>query len=128
MSYYHARIVDLPFDKAIERLTAALARQGFGILTDIDIAATMKKKLGKEMPAYRILGACNPKLADRALTIENKIGTMLPCNVIVRRAEGEKIEIAAINHASSMSAVGNPGLDEIAGEVASLLRTAVDSV
>src|SRR5690606_10532634 len=107
---------------------AALARQGFGILTDIDIAATMKKKLGKEMPAYRILGACNPKLADRALTIENKIGTMLPCNVIVRRAEGEKIEIAAINPTSSMSAVGNPGLDEIAGEVASLLRTAVDSV
>jgi uncharacterized protein (DUF302 family) len=128
MSYYYARIVDLPFDKAIERLTAALAKQGFGILTDIDIAATMKKKLGKEMPAYRILGACNPKLADRALTIENKIGTMLPCNVIVRRAEGEKIEIAAINPASSMSAVGNPGLDEIAGEVASLLRTAVDSV
>ena len=126
MTYYHARTIEASFDEAVSRIVASLAKQGFGILTDIDVAATMKKKLGKDMPPYRILGACNPRMAAHALDLEDKIGTMLPCNVILRQAEAGKVEIAAINPVSSMSAVGNPGLSEVAGKVAALLAAAVD--
>lgn len=128
MSYYYARKIECEFDEAIERVTAALASYGFGILTDIDIAATMKKKLGKDMPAYRILGACNPNMADQALALENKIGTMLPCNVIVREVSPFQVEVAAINPISSMGAIGNSQLTEIAESVAKMLADAVDAI
>jgi len=127
MTYYHARIIDCPFAEAVTRVTAALAAQGFGVLTDIDIAATLKKKLGKDMPPYRILGACNPKMADRALALENKIGTMLPCNVILREIGPSRVEVAAINPVASMAAIGNPQLTEVAQSVSKMLSDAVDS-
>ena len=126
MSYYHNRILDVPVAEADERIRKSLAANGFGILTEIDVAATMKKKLGKEMGAYRILGACNPEMAFQALSLENKIGTMLPCNVIVRASEDGKSEIAAIDPVVSMSGVGNEKLTEVAGKVREMLAKAVD--
>ncbi|MDO8837514.1 MAG: DUF302 domain-containing protein [Parvibaculum sp.] len=127
MTYYHARTIECAFDAAVERVTTALAAQGFGILTDIDVAATMKKKLGKDMAPYRILGACNPAMADRALALENKIGTMLPCNVILRQADASRVEVAAIDPVASMGAIGNPQLTEVAKAVAGMLAAAVDA-
>ncbi len=126
MSYYHSRIVDAPVGEAEERIKRSLAAQGFGVLTEVDVAATMKKKLGKEMGAYRILGACNPEMAFEALALEDKIGTMLPCNVIVRAAGDGKSEIAAIDPVVSMSGVGNDRLAAVAGKVREMLNKAVD--
>ncbi|MEQ9151236.1 MAG: DUF302 domain-containing protein [Parvibaculum sp.] len=128
MTYYHARTIECAFDDAVERVTAALATQGFGILTDIDVAATMKKKLGKDMAPYRILGACNPAMADRALALESRIGTMLPCNVILREVGPSRVEVAAIDPVASMGAIGNPQLADVARSVADMLTKAVDAV
>ncbi|MEP0707909.1 MAG: DUF302 domain-containing protein [Parvibaculum sp.] len=128
MIYYHARTIECAFDDAVERVTAALATQGFGILTDIDVAATMKKKLGKDMAPYRILGACNPAMAARALALESRIGTMLPCNVILREVGPSRVEVAAIDPVASMGAIGNPQLADVARNVADMLAKAVDAV
>lgn len=127
MTYYHARTIECTFDAAVERVTTALAAQGFGILTDIDVAATMKKKLGKDMAPYRILGACNPAMADRALALESRIGTMLPCNVIIREIGSTRVEVAAIDPVASMGAIGNPQLADVARSVADMLAKAVDA-
>jgi len=127
MSYYLARTVDLPFDEAIERVTAALAEQGFGILTEIDVRATLKKKLDVDFRPYRILGACNPPFAHRALQTEDKIGTMLPCNVIVQELDGT-VEVAAIDPVASMQAVGNPALADLARDVRERLRLALEAL
>jgi uncharacterized protein (DUF302 family) len=124
MTYYISETVDLSFDAALAAVRAALARHGFGVLTDIDVQATMKLKLGAAMDGYRILGACNPPMAHRALQIEDKIGTMLPCNVVVREDNG-RVEIAAIDPVASMQAVENPGLQAVAGEVREMLRAVV---
>ena len=126
MSYYHSRIVDASVDEAEARIKQSLAAQGFGVLTEVDVAATMKKKLGKEMGDYRILGACNPVMAFETLSLEDKIGTMLPCNVIVRAAGDGKSEIAAIDPVVSMSGVGNVQLASVAGKVREMLNKAVD--
>ncbi|MGX1198969.1 DUF302 domain-containing protein [Parvibaculum sp. MBR-TMA-1.3b-4.2] len=126
MSYYHSRIVDASVGEAEARIKQSLAAQGFGVLTEVDVAATMKKKLGKEMGDYRILGACNPVMAFEALSLEDKIGTMLPCNVIVRAAGDGKSEIAAIDPVVSMSGVGNDQLASVAGKVREMLNKAVD--
>ena len=128
MSYHFTKTLGLPFDQAVERVTEALAKEGFGVLTDIDVAATMKKKLGQEFRPYRILGACNPQLAYRALTLEDKIGTMLPCNVIVQQHEGGAIEVSAVDPVASMQAIQNPSLAEVAKEVQAKLKRVVDSV
>lgn len=128
MSYHFTKTLGLPFDRAVERVTEALAKEGFGVLTDIDVAATMKKKLGREFRPYRILGACNPQLAYRALTLEDKIGTMLPCNVIVQQHEGGAIEVSAVDPVASMQAIQNPSLAEVAKEVQAKLKRVVDSV
>ncbi|GIV57895.1 MAG: hypothetical protein KatS3mg042_0808 [Rhodothermaceae bacterium] len=125
-TYYFARTLDTPVEDAIARVTEELQKEGFGILTEIDVQAVMKKKLDVEMPPYRILGACNPHFAYQALQAENKIGTMLPCNVIVRQAEDGRTEVAAVDPVASMQAIDNPRLAEIAGEVRERLRRVVE--
>ena len=128
MSYHFSKTLDLSFDQAITRVTAALKAEGFGVLTDIDVAATMKAKLGADFRPYRILGACNPKLAHRALELEDKIGTMLPCNVIVQEHEGGRVEVSAVDPAASMQAIENPGLADVAQEVQGRLKHVVESL
>ncbi len=128
MNYYIARIVDAGFDEAVARTVDALKREGFGVLTDIDVCATMKQKLGVDFRKYRILGACNPPLAHKALMAEDKIGVMLPCNVIVQEADAGKTEVAAIDPRAAMERVGNPALAELAGEVAQRLGRVLQSL
>lgn len=126
MSYYISRQVEGSFDAVVERVVVALKNEGFGVLTDIDIEATMRAKLGVEFRPYRILGACNPPFAHQALLAEDKIGTMLPCNVVVQQLESG-VEVAAVDPLASMQAVDNPQLAEIAQEVRQRLRVAVET-
>ena len=128
MHYYFSRIVDFPFDVAISRITEELNKEGFGILTEIDVKATLKKKLDVDFRDYKILGACNPTFAYKALQAERMIGTMLPCNVIVQDAGDGKTEIAAVDPVASMAAIENPELEGIAGTVRSKLKKVIDSV
>jgi uncharacterized protein (DUF302 family) len=128
VSYYFAKTVHVPFEEAITRVTEELKKEGFGILTDIDVRATMKKKLDVEFRNYRILGACNPPFAHLALQAEDKIGTMLPCNVVVQEAAPGVVEVAAVDPVASMAAVDNPNLGSIAAEVRSKLQRVVDSL
>ena len=128
MSYHFSKSLDVPFGQAVARVTEALKREGFGVLTDIDVSATMKAKLGVNFRPYRILGACNPQLAHRALQLEDKIGTMLPCNVIVQQHEGGGVEVSAVDPVASMQAIRNPGLAELAKEVQAKLKKAVEGL
>lgn len=128
MTYYHAKTFDAPFDDVVAATTAALAENGFGVLTDIDVAATMKKKIGEDMRPYRILGACNPGLAFKALQAEKRIGTMLPCNVLVFETDDGRVEVAAVDPVASMQAVENPALGTTAEAVRESLRRAVEAV
>ena len=125
MSYYFSKTLQLDFDEAVRRTTEALKQQGFGIITEIDVAETFKKKLNLAFRQYRILGACNPRLAHEALTLEDKIGTMLPCNVVVQDAGQGKVEIAAIDPVASMAAVDNPRLKQAAQQVQALLKQVI---
>ena len=117
MSYYLSRILLLPFDAAVVRATDVLKEEGFGVITDIDIRETLKRKLGVDFPNYRILGACNPALAYEALQLENKVGTMLPCNVVVRDAGNGQTEVAAVDPVASMQAIDNQELKRAAEQV-----------
>lgn len=128
MSYHFTTTLDLPFDKAVERVTKALADKGFGILTQIDVSATLKKKIDVDFPPYLILGACNPEFAHKALQLETKIGTMLPCNVIVHQNEAGQIEVSAVDPAASMQAIDNTGLGDIAGAVREMLQDMIKSL
>jgi uncharacterized protein (DUF302 family) len=128
MSYYFSKILPTGFDDAIDRTTAALQAQGFGIITVVDVQQTLKNKIGVDFRKYRILGACNPKLAHEALQIEDKIGTMLPCNVVVQEMSKDKTEIAAIDPVASMQAVDNPILKEAAARVRELLKAAIEAI
>lgn len=128
MPYYFSKTVDGPFDKAIENVTAVLQANGFGVLTDIDVKATLKKKLDVDFRNYRILGACNPPFAYKALQVEEMIGTMLPCNVIVQEREDGKVNVSAIDPIASMQAIKNPALGEVAVQVQGLLKKIVDSL
>jgi uncharacterized protein (DUF302 family) len=128
MSYHFSKTLDLPFDQAVPRVMDALKREGFGVLTDIDVKSTLKAKLDQEFRPYRILGACNPQLAYRALTLEDKIGTMLPCNVIVQQHMGGGVEVSAIDPVASMEAINNPRLAEVAKEVQAKLRRMIDGL
>jgi len=128
MKYYIAATVDAAFDEALANALAALKKEGFGVLTDIDVSATMKQKLSVDFRKYRILGACNPPLAHKALTAEDKIGVMLPCNVIVQETPTGKTEIAAIDPRAAMERIGNPALAEIAQDVAARLQRVVAAV
>lgn len=128
MSYYFAKRLTQPFDGVIDRVTAALKSAGFGVLTDIDVQDTLKRKIGVDFRRYRILGACNPTMAHRALQAEDKIGTMLPCNVVVQELDNGAVEVAAIDPVASMQAIENPRLAETAGAVREKLRAVVDGL
>jgi uncharacterized protein (DUF302 family) len=125
MNYYFSRTISATQGEAIDRVTNALARHGFGVLTTIDVAATMKAKLGAEMRPYTILGACNPHFAWRALQEEDKVGTMLPCNVIVSQTTPGRVEIAAVDPVASMASIDNPKLGELAGVVRASLQEVI---
>lgn len=125
MSYYFAKTLDMPFDDAVARATDALKAEGFGVLTDIDVSNTLRQKLGVTFRRYRILGACNPPLAHEALQIEDKVGTMLPCNVVVQEAGEGRTEVAAIDPVASMAAIDNPRLREAATVVQGKLRNVI---
>ncbi|MGJ4901037.1 DUF302 domain-containing protein [Bradyrhizobium sp. HKCCYLS2058] len=127
MSYYFAKAVNLSFDAAIERVTAELKARGFGVLTRIDVQATLREKIGADFRPYTILGACNPKLAHEALQAESRIGTMLPCNVIVQEIGG-KVEVAAVNPVASMQAIENAALATLATKVSDALKAVVEAV
>jgi uncharacterized protein (DUF302 family) len=128
MSYHFSKTLEAPFDDVIARVGEALKREGFGILTDIDVKETLKKKLGIDFRKYRILGACNPPFAHRALQLEDKIGTMLPCNVIVQEHALGQVEVSVVDPVASMQAVENPGLASIAKEVQDKLKGVLDSL
>jgi uncharacterized protein (DUF302 family) len=129
MSYYFSKMLHIQFDEAVLKLTEELKKEGFGILTEIDVKEAMKKKLNIDFRKYKILGACNPPFAHKALLTEDKIGTMLPCNVIVQETpDGNEVEVAAIDPAASMQAVENPALGEIASEVRDKLKKVIGNL
>ena len=128
MAYYISRTVSRPFDAVVAELTAGLKEQGFGLLTDIDVQSTFKAKIGADMAKYRILGACNPRFAHQALQIEDKLGVLLPCNVIVRETPDQKVEVASIDPVAAMERTGNPALRSTAEEVRRLLTKAVSQL
>lgn len=127
MSYYFSKKLNIGFEKAIEKVTEALKREGFGILTEIDVKETLKKKLDVDFRPYKILGACNPPFAYKALQAEDKVGIMLPCNVIVQERENG-VEISAVDPVASMQAIDNPKLGEIAAEIRQRLQRVIDSL
>ena len=128
MSYYFAKTLNTGFDDAVRHTTEVLKQEGFGIITEIDVRETLKKKINVVFRNYRILGACNPALAHKALEIEDKVGTMLPCNVIVQDIGGGRIEVAAIDPVASMQAIENPRLKAAAEEVRGKLRKVIESL
>jgi len=125
MSYYIGKTLAVGFEDAVARTTDALKAEGFGVLTDIDVKDTLHKKIGVDFPNYRILGACNPALAFEALKLENKVGTMLPCNVVVRDAGDGRTEVAAIDPIASMQAIDNPALKQAAARVREKLERVI---
>ena len=125
MTYYFSKTLDAGLDEAIERATEALKQEGFGIITEIDVKETLRKKLGIDFRKYKILGACNPTLAHEAIKIEDKVGTMLPCNVVVQETEPGKVEVAAIDPVASMAAIDNSLLKGPAGAVREKLKKAI---
>lgn len=127
-TYYYSKIVELPLEAAAERVTKALKQEGFGVLTEIDVQATLKKKLDVDFRPYMILGACNPHFAHQALQAEDKIGAMLPCNVIVQEVEPGRTEVAAVDPVASMQAIENERLAPIAGNVRDQLRRVIDQL
>jgi uncharacterized protein (DUF302 family) len=125
MSYYFAQKLSTSFDDAVARTTAALKEEGFGIISELDLKETFKRKLDVDFRRYKILGACNPNLALEALKLEDKVGTMLPCNVIVQELSAGQIEVAAIDPVASMQAIGNPALAEKALAVRQKLQSVI---
>mgnify|MGYP006236042453 CR=1 FL=1 len=125
MSYYFAKTINSSFESAVAAVTTALQKKGFGVLTEIDVQATLQKKLDVDFRRYRILGACNPGFAHKALQTEDKIGTMLPCNVIVQEIEDGLVEVAAIDPIASMQSIENSSLEPIAGEIQARLRAVI---
>ena len=128
MTYYISRMLPVPFDEVVRRTREALKTEGFGVLTEINVRDTLKAKIGVEFPSYIILGACNPALAHEALQLENKVGTMLPCNVVVRDSGNDQTEVAAIDPVASMQAINNPALKEAAQIVRAKLEKVVAAI
>ena len=128
MTYHFTKTVEMPFDRAVDAVTEALGRKGFGVLTTIDVKATLRKKLDADFRPYTILGACNPEFAYQALQHEDKIGTMLPCNVILQEKEPGRIEVSAVDPVASMQSIENPELGRVAREVRQRLREVVEGL
>ena len=128
MSYYFNKIVEGKFSEVIESVTKELKKEGFGILTEIDVKATLKKKLDVDFRNYRILGACNPSFAYKALQVEEKVGTMLPCNVVVQERPDGKIEVSAVDPMASMQAIDNQTLVEIAQVIQQKLKKVINNI
>jgi uncharacterized protein (DUF302 family) len=128
MSYYISRTLTRPFDDVVADVVECLKAEGFGVLTDIDIQATLKAKIGVDGPRYRILGACNPRFAHEALQLENKLGVLLPCNVIVRDAGGGEVEVATIDPVTQLGKTGNAALAGKAGEVRQKLERTITAL
>ena len=128
MEYYFTKTITGAFEDAIQKVTEALKTEGFGVLTEIDVTATLKKKLNIDFYNYRILGACNPPFAYKALQAEDKIGTMLPCNVIIQEKTAGQIEVSAIDPAASMQAVKNDNLAEVASDIRNKLKRVIESL
>ena len=128
MSYYFSKVVNEDFDVAIEKVTEKLKEEGFGVLTEIDVKATLKKKLNVDFKKYKILGACNPPFAYKALQAEDKIGIMLPCNIVVEENSEGKVEVSAVDPIASMMAVKNESLGSVAEEVRVKLRKVIDQL
>ncbi len=128
MSYHISKTVDLDFDEAVSRTIEELGKEGFGVLTDIDFKTVLKEKLDVDFKRYRVLGACNPPLAYETLKAEDRVGMMLPCNVIVRETKDGKVEVSAIDPTSAMSVVGNESLAETGALVREKLSTVIEGV
>jgi len=128
MTYYYARSFDRPFEQVVAATREALSGEGFGVITEIDVRQTLKAKIGEDFRPYLILGACNPRLAFEALQLEDKVGIMLPCNVIVQDAGGGRTEVAAVDPVASMEAIANDALKEKASAVGEKLRAAIDRI
>ena len=128
MSYYFAKIVQTNFEETLIKVEEELKKESFGVLTEIDVQATFKKKLDVDFRKYKILGACNPPFAHKALTAEDKAGVLLPCNVIVQELENNNVEVAIVNPIDSMQSVKNDKLGEIASEVTDKLKRVLDKI
>ncbi|AXP82266.1 hypothetical protein CJ739_3204 [Mariniflexile rhizosphaerae] len=128
MSYYFSTVIKGDFDHIVDKTTVLLQKEGFGVLTQIDLQQTLKKKLDVDFNRYKILGACNPQFAYKALQIENKVGTMLPCNVIVQELSNGTIEVAAVDPIQSMQAIKNQALEAIAHEVSDKLKNVIKNL
>ncbi|NOZ46607.1 MAG: DUF302 domain-containing protein [Chlorobi bacterium] len=128
MSYYFNKTVEQNFEDTIEKVTEELKKEGFGVLTEIDVKATLKKKLDVDFRKYQILGACNPSFAHKALLSESKVGTMLPCNVVVQENDEGKVEVSAVDPLASMQAIENPDLENVATEIRAKLQTVINNL
>ena len=128
MSYYIAKTLEQDFDATVREVTERLKERGFGVLTDIDVQATLKAKIGAEMPKYRILGACNPRLAHQALQSETRLGVLLPCNVIVRETAEHRVEVASVDPVTSLERTGNESLRETAEKVRGELAAVIEAL
>ena len=128
MPYSFSKTIDMTFDEAVSSVKQELQREGFGVLTEIDVKETLKQKLNVDFQRYTILGACNPSFAYEALQLENEVGVMLPCNVIVQEHAGGGVRISAVDPVASMQAIDNPNLNEIANQVRDKLRSVIDAL
>ncbi len=128
MNYYNTKLTNLSYEDALIKITEELKKEGFGVLTEIDVRETLKKKLDVDFRKYKILGACNPPFAYKALMTEDKIGTMLPCNVIVQETKESKVEVSVINPLVSMQSVKNPELESVADQVSEKLKRVLAAV
>ena len=128
MSYYISKTTDLSFDESLIKVEEELKKEGFGILTEIDVQATFKKKLDVDFKKYKILGACNPTIAHKALTSEDKLGVLLPCNIVVEENDNNEVEVSAVNPIVAMGTVGNESLGEFASMITEKLQKVIDNI
>ena len=128
MTYHHTKLVPYSFSQALEKVKAALSNAGFGVISEIDLKEKFREKLNMDFREYRILGACNPKMALQAIELEDKIGVLLPCNILVQEHEDGKVEVTAVNPMETMAAVDNPNLESIATDISQKLQNVIENL